>query len=226
MGKGAVIDKSHIEDKGDNHSNFVLALKENGFEAITESENEGNIQKFRLTKDGAELSYRKVLELWERDEGFIDFYLSLLKKCGFQSFLWEVRPVSIATIDQPFEFVLHSIPRTGYNPDYDTFRAYFNTTTPNHGVVVFPNLGHDAILVVPSPFRKKANYSGFADFLRESPVYQQRALWKVTAHQIRLNLSDEPTWISVAGGGIAWLHIRLDSKPKYYRYAPYTRICS
>ena len=32
-----------------------------------------------------------------------------------------------------------------------------------------------------------------------------------------------PTWVSTAGGGVAWLHVRLDSAPKYYTHRPYTR---
>ncbi|MGI9175867.1 MAG: DUF6940 family protein [Rhodothermales bacterium] len=23
-------------------------------------------------------------------------------------------------------------------------------------------------------------------------------------------------WLSTAGGGVSWLHVRLDSRPKYY----------
>ncbi len=30
-----------------------------------------------------------------------------------------------------------------------------------------------------------------------------------------------PLWLSTAGGGVAWLHVRLDSRPKYYGYSPY-----
>ena len=34
-------------------------------------------------------------------------------------------------------------------------------------------------------------------------------------------LSDQPLWVSTCGLGVYWLHVRLDSFPKYYRYAPY-----
>jgi hypothetical protein len=29
-------------------------------------------------------------------------------------------------------------------------------------------------------------------------------------------------WLSTSGLGVAWLHIRLDSTPKYYQHQPYT----
>jgi len=28
-------------------------------------------------------------------------------------------------------------------------------------------------------------------------------------------------WLSTSGLGIAWLHVRLDERPKYYTHAPY-----
>ncbi len=31
------------------------------------------------------------------------------------------------------------------------------------------------------------------------------------------------TAVLAAGLGVAWLHIRLDDRPKYYRHAPYAR---
>jgi hypothetical protein len=31
----------------------------------------------------------------------------------------------------------------------------------------------------------------------------------------------EPLWLSTAGQGVFWLHVRLDRYPKYYNHAPY-----
>jgi len=30
-----------------------------------------------------------------------------------------------------------------------------------------------------------------------------------------------PPWVSTAGMGVPWLHARLDTRPKYFRHAPY-----
>ena len=30
-----------------------------------------------------------------------------------------------------------------------------------------------------------------------------------------------PLWVSTSGAGVYWLHLRLDSFPKYYTHAPY-----
>ena len=32
---------------------------------------------------------------------------------------------------------------------------------------------------------------------------------------------EETTWLSTSGLGVYWLHVRLDSYPKYYTYRPY-----
>jgi len=34
-------------------------------------------------------------------------------------------------------------------------------------------------------------------------------------------LSSRPVWLSTAGGGVSWLHVRLDDRPKYYHHAAY-----
>jgi len=38
---------------------------------------------------------------------------------------------------------------------------------------------------------------------------------------VRQRLGERRLWISTAGGGVAWLHVRLDSSPKYYGFRPY-----
>lgn len=34
-------------------------------------------------------------------------------------------------------------------------------------------------------------------------------------------LGAKPVWLSTAGAGVPWLHVRLDDHPKYYGYALY-----
>jgi hypothetical protein len=34
-------------------------------------------------------------------------------------------------------------------------------------------------------------------------------------------LGAKPVWLSTAGGGVSWLHVRLDDQPKYYGFEPY-----
>lgn len=162
-----------------------------------------------------------MLSLWDGDTKFVEFYISIFRQCGFKSYVWETPPLSTRSLDQPFEFVIINNPVSKSKPDITTYKKYFDFGGPNCGVVAFKNLGHDAMLVVPSPSDDTVNYSGLSDFYSEAPIDQQYSLWKVLAKEIYLILSEKNIWVSVAGGGISWLHVRIDRSPKYYRHFPY-----
>lgn len=85
----------------------------------------------------------------------------------------------------------------------------------------FPNLRGDALLVVPSPRTGNDAYGHLAAFLRHAPHQQLDEFWPVVSTAVKSRLGDHPLWLSTAGGGVAWLHVRLDSRPKYYGYSPY-----
>lgn len=210
------VDKLDAQKKKKSDYEFDSIIRGGKFEALVKQENIGFILKYRLREEGKILKYGNVLKLWESDEEFVSFYIKLFNKCGFNSYVWETPPLSTDNLHQPFEFVIFNAPKSSNLPDYETFKDYYDITGPNQGIVSFLNLGHDAMLVVPSPFRKDSNYSGLSEFFLEAPVKQQQCIWKVVAYQMKLRLNEKPTWLSVAGGGIAWLHIRLDSTPKYY----------
>ncbi|MEQ8652982.1 MAG: hypothetical protein RIC87_11005 [Kiloniellales bacterium] len=179
--------------------------------------------KYRLYDSGRPLSYAEVLDLWQDDLGFLDFYLSIFRNCGCDSYVWETPALSRESSQQGFEFVIQRTSHAWARPDQMTFADYFDTERAPDGIVSFANLGGDALLVVPSPYSRDADYSDLPAFFRNAPLAQQRALWREVASQAKRLLSDRPFWLSVAGGGVAWLHVRLDKAPKYYRYRPYTR---
>jgi hypothetical protein len=197
-------------------------IRSERFEASAESQNSGNILKYRIYSNGHFLSFSDVFHLWERDLDFVDFYISIFKQSGYYAFNWETPAITIVSIRGQFEFVIHNLPKASGRPDRETFAGYFDTETAPDGIVSFKNIGGDALLIVPSPYREAADYSGMAEFLREAPISQQRGLWRELGRHTRARLSDRPIWLSVAGGGVQWLHVRLDSSPKYYRYGPYT----
>lgn len=191
------------------------------FEALAQREKAGDLLKVKICEQGRVLSYAAVLDFWEDDQNFVDFYLSLLKHCGFSSYVWETPALSEASADREFEFVIQSARFFAVQPDQATFAAFFDSESAPEGIVSFLNLGGDALLVVPSPHSDRDDYSNLAAFCREAPIAQQRALWREVAVQAKARLSNRPFWLSVAGGGVNWLHVRLDSSPKYYRYGSY-----
>ena len=91
------------------------------------------------------------------------------------------------------------------------------------GVATFWNLGRDALLVAPAPIADASVYSSLAAFVRGAPEEQQHALWQRVADAAREQLGEDPLWISTSGLGVYWLHVRLDSRPKYYTHGAYRR---
>ncbi len=90
-------------------------------------------------------------------------------------------------------------------------------------MLAFANLGKDAVLIVPRPLGPASVYGHLAAFVRKARDTQRHELWRVVGAETEARLGDSPVWLSTAGMGVSWLHVRLDSRPKYYGHAPYTR---
>jgi hypothetical protein len=176
--------------------------------------------KLAIDVGSSPVSYADVIHLWQNDAGFRTFFIDLLVDSSFSAFRWETPPITAATANQPFEFVLLDSPDLASDPDSAAFDEHFNTMAPG-GVVEFPNLGRDAIMVVPCPDDPPSDYGHLAAFLRHSRESQQHSLWESVGAAMQRRLGPKPVWLSTAGGGVAWLHVRLDDRPKYYGYAPY-----
>lgn len=200
------------------------------FDATHEILNEGRVHKYTLTQHGQPIPYGEVLNLWQYESNFCSFFISLLCESPFSAYRWETPSIAKDTAKRQFEFVLLNSPGLASKPDKTTFRDYFTTDDLNNGIVVFDNLGKDAILVVPSPRNSNSSwvgtefsaYSHLAAFIRGAPDSQKQALWRIVGQTVQQQISDRPLWVSTAGGGVAWLHIRLDSRPKYYAYKAYS----
>ena len=176
--------------------------------------------KFAIDIGSSPVSYADVIHQWQNDAGFRTFFINLLVDSPFSVFRWETPPITTATANQPFEFVLLDSPDLASDPDSAVFEEHFNAMVPG-GVVEFHNLGRDAILVVPCPDNPLSDYSHLAAFLQHSHESQQHSLWELVGAAMQRRLGPKPVWLSTAGGGVAWLHVRLDDRPKYYGYLPY-----
>ena len=88
-------------------------------------------------------------------------------------------------------------------------------------MISFPNLGGDAQLVVPTPLNDPSHYAHLASFVRNAPADQVRNFWKTTAIVYEQEIGEKTVWLSTAGLGVSWLHVRIDSRPKYYRFQDY-----
>ena len=177
--------------------------------------------RFVVCDPAEPLSFREVIAGWCHRAEFRAYFATLLSESPCEAFCWETPAVIDSTLDQRFECVLVEAPAlAGRKPDPAAFQARF-AAEPSAEVLTFANLGGDAVLVVPAPRAEDECYGHLARFLREAPRPQVDAFWRDVGRAMQQRVSSAPTWLSTAGMGVAWLHLRLDSRPKYYRHAPY-----
>jgi hypothetical protein len=188
-----------------------------------ESLNAGQTRRYSVSGDSGPVHYDDVVGLWQHDEAFQAFFLRLLADAPLAAYRWETPPITRATAGRPFEFVLLDAPGLARRPDADAFAAEFAAAPDDTAVLSFPNLGGDAVLVVPRPAGSPAAYAHLAAFVRGAPLAQRHALWRAVGAAMAAALGEEPVWLSTAGMGVAWLHVRLDSRPKYYGFRPYVQ---
>lgn len=171
-------------------------------------------------------SFQDFIENALYESGFCDMLTDALINVGMTGYVWECPSVSESTKAlTPFEFVvIPAIALTRRTPNPHDFIAHMAT---RNSVVSFLNLSGDAELVVPTPplLHEYTHMGHLGSFLRHAPRATSRLLWRVVADtlQKRLQRASRATrvWLSTSGLSVPWLHIRLDSKPKYYQYAPY-----
>jgi hypothetical protein len=182
----------------------------------------GRVSHFRLLRDGGSLTWMDVVGRWQNDRSFRRFFMSVLVDAPFPAYFWETPPVTDATINREFEFVLvDSQQMVGVRSDERAFANHFSSARADASVIEFSNLGGDATLIVPCPRGPLSAYSQLATFARLAPDDQQHQLWTMVGAALERQLGARPVWLSTSGLGIYWLHIRLDSAPKYYSHDPY-----
>jgi hypothetical protein len=189
---------------------------------VISKEVKDGVNLYQITLDGKVMSFRVVLERLSSSQTFIQFFVEILKSCPYEGFFWEVKPSTIHSLDEPFEFVLvKSVELTKIQADSTTFEEYFRG---HQSVVTFWNLRKDAQLVVPAPLGQKEYYGHLALFVRNASSGQVALFFQKVAEAYYQSLGTEPIWLSTSGLGVSWLHVRIDVRPKYLRYLPYTQV--
>jgi hypothetical protein len=164
------------------------------------------------------LSYAGFIRALVEDESFRELVQDEMRAAPYVAFRWETPPLDTTNNEQLFECLFHDSPELDVPADPTDFKTYFQ---PGTEVVSFKNLGGDATLIVPCPISKLANYSHIGAFHRSAPPSQQHAFWVAVANATLARVGQLPLWLSTAGGGVDWLHMRLDKRPKYYRHLPW-----
>ncbi len=190
--------------------------------AEIQSLNQGRVVRVRVHRDGSPATYAEVIDGWQKDAGFRAVFVDVLARAPFPGYFWETPPVTRETATRPFEFVMVDGPALALMfPDPDAFARYFEAAGPDADAAAFDNLGGDAFLVTPTPRHAPSVYPQMAAFSRNAPMDQQHAFWQAVGKAMSGRLADRPVWLSTSGLGVAWLHARLDTRPKYYTFDAY-----
>ena len=169
------------------------------------------------------LKFDEVIGLWAADGPFAEFYSKVLSASPFESFFFEAPPISKATVAREYEHVTVRAHRFAKASPED-FSEHLNRCSA--GATSFTNLGGDATLVAPCNRGEMWHYGHIAAFTRAAAMAQQVELWRTVGLTLQQTLERRGaslTWLSTEGSGVPWLHVRMDSSPKYYHYDAYRR---
>jgi hypothetical protein len=179
-------------------------------------------RRYVLSLNERVASRRDFVDALQTETVFRTWLNLLLAECPYSAFRWETPPVSRKTIESPFEFVVLDAPTLERSADPSAFTEHLASETKD--VATFANLKGDALLVVPAECGPRTSYGHLAAFVRGAPQRQRDALWQAVGEAIAERISDRPVWLSTAGAGVPWLHVRLDDQPKYYGHRPYRQM--
>lgn len=177
---------------------------------------DGQVYRYDVEDDGVALSRIRFWERMRDDAGLRALLATKLADAPFPSYFWETPPLPA---DRPFGFVLVDAPSlVGVRPDRRAFAGQFASGP----ISVGPNLSGDAWLVIPAP-SDGLEFPDLARFSRTAPPALVDRLWQEVAGAVVrwTETRDDPVWVSTSGLGVHWLHVRLDTRPKYYSYAPF-----
>lgn len=216
-------------------------------EADVDEVEPGKVLKYRLFAKNQSLGYRDFINALNSNARFRQYFNHLLAKAPYASYRFETPALSLSTVDKPFEFVLIDAPGLHQRSvDPLPFKHYITNTNPDSAslntetsggtlsdtaqpdkaakIVTFKSLGADATLIVPSPRASHNVYNHIASFTRAAPQDQTDALWLVVGQELRRLIGSSPLWLNTEGSGVAWLHVRIDARPKYYSHQEYKSV--
>ena len=183
-------------------------------------------------KEWDHLSVQQWTDLLLSEESLMSEFYDLLR-IEWPSYYFETKGVSSENASQiQFEFVIVNAPDlnrfvTSSGPNMQAFSSYWDNLSPGETCTSFPNLGGNALLVVPKamPNTEPSTYTDLASFMRNAPEQEVTNFWIKSLQEYQGLLSPpsngQIVWFSTSGRGVSFLHVRFDQRPKYYSYVPF-----
>jgi Family of unknown function (DUF6940) len=174
-----------------------------------------------VAADGTLRTVREVIMGWRDDAAFRDFFIQELARTAYPAFFWEMPSVTRGSLSDGFECALIcSNALAQMQSDGSDFAEHLNSSAAS--VVSFRNLGGDAVLIAPRRITDADCYAHIGVLVRAAPHDQRHALFQLLAEEMeKLLQAGQRFWVSTSGLGVPWVHVRLDSYPKYYQHRPY-----
>jgi hypothetical protein len=180
-----------------------------------------------LREGNAPARFDAVLLEWIRAPQSGAAFGAILAGLPYAALRWECPVLTQDDLSRPFQCVAIDDPRLDtVQPDAAAFAEHFDRAAPGARVTRLENLGRNAVLVVPLPMGGASVYPHLATFVRGAGAAQVGEFFSVMAEEALRLAALRKLWMSTAGGGVSWLHGRLDSSPKYYSYGPFRAAAS
>ena len=162
-------------------------------------------------------SFGEVRDDWAAGGPLAPAFRRALRAVPHAAFFWETPGVPEAALCRtPFEGVAIDAPALLVPADPGAFAEHFGDAP----AATFENLGGGSTLIAPAP-RPGLAAAYLAEFVRTASDDQWLAVLRAVAAADRRDRPRGRRWLSTSGTGVAWLHVRLDPRPKYYQHRPY-----
>ncbi len=175
---------------------------------------------FQILENQELLSFFEVIDRWGNVEEFTSFYIQTINELGWEGIYWEHPPIRREWGNQPYQCWLKeskSLPNLKIND-----KAFEAKLKYSDWLADFYSLGKDARLVVPTKKTEKEHYGHLSSVLKKAPTEQKLKLFQRLAKVLKEELESGKTiWLNTSGLGVIWLHLRLDTRPKYKKNSEY-----
>ncbi len=161
-------------------------------------------------------TWQQLAQALMNDADFCDLWNQTWADLPFD-FEWQPVPIHPYTA-KTHPFFAIAFPAQFSPADPSDFQRYLKALKPEALTATFTNFSGDAQLLIPA---ETGDYGHIAAFCRTAMPEMWRSLWQQTGEMCLAAISQQTSvWCNTHGHGVAWLHIRFDSRLKYAAFPP------